>query len=104
MFALRRDAAGFAKEDGSIAGWMDLEGGSGGHGESKIISAGADGFALVAFAPETPVETIARALDKLGHMQRPSYGGAIPLHAASLFRRVVLSPARATFDGMRPPI
>ena len=80
---------------------MDLEGESGGHGESKIASVGADGFALVAVAPETPVETVARELDRIGSMRRQGYGGALP---ASLFRLLVLSPTRATFEGLRPPI
>lgn len=103
VFPLWRNARGFARGDAPRPGWMDLDGGQqGGVDAYAIVSAGADAVAVLAVAPDTPVETVGRALARITGLRLPRYDGGMG-GAAGIFRSVVLSPARATFEALRPP-
>lgn len=99
MFSVRRDAAGFADGDVALAGRFDLDG-----SDREVVAAvtneASAAFALLAVAPETPVASLARALARIGRMRAPRHGMGWPNEP--LFRRYVVTTARAAFDAMRP--
>jgi hypothetical protein len=101
VFALRRDVTGFSRGDAPAPSWLDLQGGQQADMGNAILSAGADGVAVLAVAPDTPVETVGRALDRITSLRVGSYKGPWG-GRTSVFRTVVLSPALATFETLRP--
>jgi hypothetical protein len=99
-FPLLRDAAGFSKGDAPAPMALDLEGTSGsGDAPHAIMRAGADSVAVLAVAPDTPVGTVGHALARIASLSLPYYESG---SREGVFRRVVLSPARATFEALRP--
>jgi hypothetical protein len=101
VFALRRDGAGFSSGDAPAPARLDLQDGqSAGDVTNAIASAGADGVAVLAVAPDTPIETVGRALDRITSLRVPSYEHRRD-GATGMFRIVVLSPALATFETLR---
>jgi hypothetical protein len=96
VFALLRDVTGFSRGDAPAPTRLDLDGAQqAGDVAKAIVSAGADGVAVLAVAPDTPVEVVGRALDRITSLRGPSY-------ATGVFRTVVVTPALATFETLRP--
>jgi len=101
VFALRRDAAGFSSGDAPAPARLDLQGSQGdGDVINAIVSAGSDGVAVLAVAPDTPVETVGRALDRITSLRVRSYDRRVD-GATGMFRTVVLTPALTTFEALR---
>ena len=99
VFGLRRDVTGFSRGDAPAPTRLDLQSPQrAADVANAIVSARADGVAVLAVAPDTTIETVGRALDRITSLRVPSYDR----RSGGVFRTVVVTPALATFETLRP--